>query len=98
MLQPNRRPTLPGVILKEHYLIPRGISISAFARAVGCSRKHMSRIVNGDVRIEALLAVKIACVLDTTPQFWLNLQNAVDLYNAKQDMEGWKPNEIYHAA
>lgn len=35
MLQFKQRPTLPGVILKEHYLVPREIRVSALARAVG---------------------------------------------------------------
>ena len=97
MLIPKRSPTPPGVILKAHYLDPRGVSIAAFARAVGCSRKHMSGIVHGNARIEAPLATRIARVLDTTPQFWLNLQNAVDLFNAAQEIKHWEPETIYHA-
>lgn len=91
MLIPKRRPTAPGTILQQHYLIPRTITISGFADLVECSRKHMSKIINGKVRIEAKMAVKIAKVLDTTPTFWLNLQNAVDLFDAERDMDGWQP-------
>jgi addiction module HigA family antidote len=97
MLTPERRPTPPGVILKEHYLDPRGVSIAAFARAVGCSRKHMSRIVHGQARIEAPLASRMARVLNTTPDFWLNLQNALDLFGARQEMKDWEPETVYHA-
>lgn len=97
MLTPERRPTPPGTILKEHFLDPRGVSIAAFARAVGCSRKHMSRIVHAEARIEAPLASRMARVLNTTPQFWLNLQNALDLFNARQEMKNWQPETTYHA-
>ncbi len=90
-------PTPPGVILKEHYLEPRHISITSLARAVGCSRNHMSHIIHGNARIEASLAIKIARVLDTTPQFWLNLQNAVDLYLGEQEMKNWRPAMVYHS-
>lgn len=85
MMEPRkRRPSLPGEILVERYLAPHGISIAKFAEAVGVSRKHLSAIVNGRATITADTATKMALVLGTTAQFWLNLQNAVDLYDARQ--------------
>jgi antitoxin HigA-1 len=93
MLIPSRRPSDPGEILLEHYLNPREISISSFASLVECSRKHMSNIVHGKARIEPKLAVKIARVLGTTPRFWLNLQSAVDLYDAERIIGSWEPAE-----
>lgn len=79
-----RRPSLPGEILVELYLVPHDISIARFAEAVGVSRKHMSAIVNGRASITAETAARMAAVLGTTARFWLNLQNAVDLYDAEQ--------------
>jgi antitoxin HigA-1 len=76
------RPTPPGEILAELFLTPRKISIGTFATAAGVSRKHMSAIVNGRSAVTAETATRIATVLGTTAQFWLNLQNAVDLYDA----------------
>ena len=80
----KRRPSLPGEILAELYLAPHNISIAKFAEAVGVSRKHMSAIVNGRAAITADTASRMAVVLGTTAQFWMNLQNAVDLYDAEQ--------------
>src|SRR6185369_16856249 len=85
MLKRKRRPTRPGVILKEHYLSPRSISISGFADAVGYSRKQISAIVNGNAPIEPSLAARMAKVLGTTADFWLNLQTAVDAFDAEQE-------------
>jgi len=79
----SRRPTTPGEILDELYLEPAGISIAKFAEACGLTRKHMSAIVNGRASITAETAARIATVLGTTAQYWLNLQNAVDLYDAQ---------------
>jgi|SRR6516162_1811753 addiction module HigA family antidote len=79
----TRRPTPPGGILSELYLAPRNVSIAKFAEAVGVTRKHMSAIVNGRASITAETATRIATVLGTTAQYWLNLQNAVDLYDAE---------------
>src|ERR1700758_3540093 len=80
----KRRPSLPGEILVELYLAPHDISIAKFAEAVGVSRKHMSAIVNGRAAITADMVARMALTLGTTAQFWLNLQNAVDLYDAEQ--------------
>jgi addiction module HigA family antidote len=81
--QRTRRPSLPGEILNELYLAPHEISVAAFAEACGVTRKHMSNIVNGHVAITADMAARIAAVLGTSAQYWLNLQNAVDLYDAE---------------
>ena len=84
--QRTRRPSLPGEILAELYLAPHEISIAAFAEACGVSRKHMSGIVNGHVSITAELAARLAAALGTTAQYWLNLQNAVDFYDAEKHL------------
>lgn len=80
----TRRPSVPGEILAELYLEPHEIPIAAFAEACGVSRKHMSGIVHGHVAITAEMAARIAAALGTTAQYWLNLQNAVDLYDAEK--------------
>jgi antitoxin HigA-1 len=84
--QRTRRPSLPGEILAELYLAPHDISIAAFAEACGVSRKHMSGIVNGHVAITAEMAARIAAAVGTSAQYWLNLQNAVDLYDAEHHL------------
>lgn len=80
----TRRPSLPCEILSELYLAPHQISIASFAEACGVSRKHMSGIVHGHAAITAEMATRIAAVLGTNAQYWLNLQNAVDLYDAQE--------------
>ena len=94
MYELDRRPSFPGDILFELYLLPRGISISAFARAIGCSRKHMSNIVNGHVRLEPEIAAKIAKALGTSTDLWLNLQKAVDVFDANLAIRDWEPLEV----
>ena len=83
----KRRPTPPGRVLAELYLEPRGVSIAKFAEAAGVSRKHISAIVNGRASITAETATRIATTLGTTAQYWLNLQNALDLYDAKSRLK-----------
>src|SRR5215472_9132096 len=80
----TRRPSPPGEILAERYLEPRRISVTRFAVACGIRRKHMGAIVHGRSGLRADMAVRIAAALGTTPEYWLNLQNAIDLYDAQQ--------------
>jgi addiction module HigA family antidote len=97
MLKTHRKPTLPGQMLDELYLKPRHVTISAFAAAVGCSRKHVSNVIHGHARIEAELATKFAAVLGTSATLWINMQNAVDLWDALQKTKRWKPKKTFLA-
>ena len=87
----SSNPSAPGLILRELYLPRSGLTITGLAEAIEISRKHMSRIVNGRVRIEPLIAARLARVLGTTPDLWLNLQAKVDAYEAQQALKRWKP-------
>lgn len=81
----TRKPTHPGVILKELYLDELQISISDFADRIGISRKTISGIVNGHRGVTPEMAVRFAMALpSTSPETWLNLQKACDLYEAEQ--------------
>jgi addiction module HigA family antidote len=98
----TRRPSLPGEILAELYLAPHEISIAGFAEACGVTRKHMSNIVHGHAAITAEMATRMAAALGTTAQYWLNLQNNVDLFDAQEHLtaNGTMPHrmEAFEAA
>ena len=83
--QKTRRPTHPGIILKEIYLDGLGIGITEFAERIGVSRKTISAVVNGRARVTPVLAVRCALALPTTSaEMWLNLQCECDLFDAIQ--------------
>ena len=92
-MERNRRPTDPGRILRVYFLNERDVSIAQLARATGLSRTHVSNIVNGKATVTPDTAFRFARVLDTTPEFWLNLQIAVDLYDAGKKLAKWRPVE-----
>ena len=91
MIERKRRPTGPGGILRAHYIEDRGISVTSLSRAAGISRKHMSDIVNGRARIEPRTAARLAKVLGTTTALWVNLQAAVDAWDAEREARAWRP-------
>lgn len=93
MFKRNRRPTLPGQILIAHYLEPRRLSVSQFARDLGVSRKHLSDVVNGRARVTPNVAVRLAHALGTSPALWVNLQAAVDIFDAELEYAHRSPGD-----
>ena len=83
----TRKPTSPGEILREEYLRPLGLTQKALAEHIDCDIKVVNRIVNGRSSVTAGLAVRLAAALGSTPEFWLNAQQAVDLYRAARGIK-----------
>ena len=80
----DREPTGPGEILSEEFLKPLNITQRQLAEHIGYDVKVISRIVNGRTPISAELAIRLARALNTSPEFWLNAQQAVDVFNARR--------------
>ena len=83
MFKNGRRPIHPGEILKEEYLDPLGLTAAALARALRVSAPTVNEIVLMRRGISADVALRLAIALDTSAQFWLNLQTAYDLRTAE---------------
>lgn len=77
-------PPHPGEILNELYLKEYGLSISKTASNIGMSRQSLSELVNGKNGITAQTALRLAKAFNTTPRYWLNLQNVYDLNKAEK--------------
>lgn len=77
------RPVHPGEILQEEFLDPLGISESAFARSLNETLKVVNEIVMQQRCVSADLAGKLSRYLNTTPEFWLNLQSTYELRKAE---------------
>jgi antitoxin HigA-1 len=84
MLPRNRRPTLPGEILRHEFLEPLGLSQKALAKALGITRVRLSEIIRGKRAITPDTAFRLARFFDTTPDFWLGLQTDVNLWDTLQ--------------
>lgn len=82
MTKRQRRPTFPGEILYEEFLIPLEISQRELADHIGCDYKVINRIINERSRVTPEMALKLAECFETTPDFWMNAQMAVDLWSA----------------
>lgn len=73
------RPMHPGEYLREEYLVPLAMSPGALARALDVPRTRVERIVKEEFGITPDTALRLAKFFDTTPQFWMNLQQAYEL-------------------
>lgn len=82
MLQQKMPPVHPGEILKEIYLDPLGITITALADNLGVARKTVSQLINGHMGVSAEMALRLGKAFSTTPELWLNMQRNYDLWQA----------------
>ncbi len=77
-------PPHPGEILRTDYLEPLGLSVTATAKALGVTRKTLSAVLNEQAGISPAMAHRLSKALDTTPEFWVNLQMQCDLWRARE--------------
>jgi addiction module HigA family antidote len=79
MIPTHRIPAHPGKILKEEFLDELNITQVAFAAHISVSVQRVNEIVRGKRGITSETAWLLAQSLDTTPEFWINLQTTYDL-------------------
>ena len=84
----NRRPSTPGEILRDEFLTQYGITQDELAKAMGVSRFRVNEIANGKRAVTSETAVLLAKALGTSAKFWMNLQIAVDLFDAEKKLVG----------
>ena len=80
---PNRRPTHPGAILREDVLPALGLTQEEFAARLRVSRLSVSELVNEKRALSPEMALRLSKLLDTTPESWLAMQDAVDLWKVR---------------
>jgi len=84
MLPKNRPPTPPGEILREEFLVPRKMTQLSLASLLRVPIQRVNGIVSGRRAVTPGTAILLARALGTSPEFWMNLQTAHDLWHAKQ--------------
>ena len=80
------RPIHPGEILREDYLRSMGISANRFAQLLGVPTNRVTQILNERRGITAETALRLARVFDTSPELWMNLQQAFELRTAELEL------------
>ena len=81
-LPTKRPPTHPGEMLLLEFLEPLGLTQVELAQRISVPFQRVNQIVKGKRAVTPDTALRFAQLLGTTPEFWLNLQQNWDLYEA----------------
>ena len=80
----RRRPTHPGAILREDILPAAELTQTGLAQIIGVSRRAVNEICQERRGISTDMAHRLARVFGNSPEFWLRMQQAVDLWEAAE--------------
>jgi len=81
----KRKPTHPGAILREDVLPALGLTQGDLAMRLGVSRRTVSEIVHERRPVTPDMALRLARLLGGTPESWLNMQRALDLWELERE-------------
>ena len=81
------RPTHPGEMLREDFLPDYGLSVSSLAAALGVSRQTVNELLREKRAVSPEMALRLARLFSNSPEFWLNAQRAVDLWDAARTID-----------
>jgi len=83
----KRRPTHPGEMLREDFLPDYGLTTSGLAEAIGVSRQSINELLHERRGISPAMALRLAKLFGNSPEFWLNAQRAVDLWDVAETIQ-----------
>lgn len=83
-IEPRKiKPTHPGEMLREDFLPDYGLTTKKLAEELGVSRQTINELLRERRTISSAMALRLSRLFGNTPEFWLNAQRAVDLWNAQ---------------
>jgi addiction module HigA family antidote len=80
------RPTHPGEMLREDFMPDYGLTVAGLAGALGVSRQTINELLRERRALSPEMALRLARLFGNSPDFWLNAQRAVDLWEAEQSI------------
>jgi addiction module HigA family antidote len=80
----KRRPTHPGEMLREDFLTDYDLTVARLADLIGVSRQSINELLRGRRAVSPEMALRLARLFGNSPEFWLNAQRTVDLWDAEQ--------------
>lgn len=87
MIPENRVTTHPGTILLKEYLEPMGLTQKELADHLGIPIQRINEVVRGKRGISPSTAWLLSEALNTSPEFWLNLQAMHDLSSSRPNKQ-----------
>jgi addiction module HigA family antidote len=78
------KPTHPGEMLREDFMTDYGLTVASLAKALCTTRQTVNELLRERRAVTSAMALKLARLFGNTPEFWLNAQRAVDLWEAQK--------------
>lgn len=88
----RRRPTHPGEILREDFMPDYNLTVAGLANALSVSRQTVNELLRERRAVRPEMALRLSKLFGNSPEFWLNLQRAVDLWEAEAAIK----NDVLH--
>ena len=80
---PMTNPCHPGEVIKHECLGALGLTITEAAKGLGVTRQALSSVLNGKTRVSVDMAIRLTKAFGSTPETWLGMQMAYDLWHAR---------------
>ena len=87
-------PPHPGGIVRRQCLKPLNLSVTAAASHLGVSRQSLSELVNERAGVSVDMAIRLTKAFGSTPETWLGMQMAYDLWQARRRIDDIKVDRI----
>lgn len=91
-------PPHPGEFITEIYLEPNGVSGRELADKLDVAASTLSRILKGSSRVTPEMALRLSKALGRSPESWLAMQDAHDLWLARQNVNLQRVEKLRLAA
>jgi addiction module HigA family antidote len=85
-----RNPPHPGGIVRRQCLDPLELSVTEAAKGLGVTRQALSDLVNGNAGISIEMAIRLSKSFGASPETWLGMQMAYDLWQAREHLRSLK--------
>jgi antitoxin HigA-1 len=76
----------PGVVLREEFLEPMGLTVYALAKAIHVTRSRINDICHGRQGITAAIALRLGRFFGVDPQWFMNMQSKYDLHEQAEKL------------
>jgi addiction module HigA family antidote len=74
-------------MLREDFIPDYGLSVTTLAGALGVSRQTVNELLRERRALSPAMALRLSRLFGNSPDFWLNAQRAVDLWEAERELE-----------
>lgn len=88
------KPPHPGEFIVATYMQPYDLSCRFLALKLDVAASTLNRVLKGQSAISPEMALRLAKALGRTPESWLAMQQAYDLWQAKKKVRLGKVSKV----